>query len=198
MKNFLGLLFLILTLQIPSHADYINHIQKFKIEGISVGDSLLDHFSEEQIRDNRQTLTYKSERFITQEFLKSKFSLDSFDSIQTAYKNGDPKYINYSISGSIFFPNNINACYKKQREILKELDKKFGKLESARKIPLKTFKHGIDDSGKSKVTTAGFSLKDYEVVVQCMDFSNEINLKDELVVAIDANEFIKFLQTEAY
>ena len=57
MKNFLGVLILILIFQIPSHADYINHIQKFKIEGISVGDSLLDHFSEEQIKDNDETLT---------------------------------------------------------------------------------------------------------------------------------------------
>ena len=45
---------------------------------------------------------------------------------------------------------------------------------------------------------SGFSLKKYQVVVQCMDFSNEIDLKDELVVAIDTDEFIKFLQTEAY
>ena len=70
MKIFLSVLILIFSLQSLTKAD---DIRDFEIEGISIGDSLLDHFSEEQIKDNRQTLAYKSERFITQEFLKSEY-----------------------------------------------------------------------------------------------------------------------------
>ena len=49
MKKFLGILILILTLQTPSQAD---DIQDFQIEGMSIGDSALDYFSEEEIKNN--------------------------------------------------------------------------------------------------------------------------------------------------
>ena len=47
MKKLLGILVLILfTLQTPSQAD---DIRDFQIEGMSIGDSALDYFSEEEI-----------------------------------------------------------------------------------------------------------------------------------------------------
>ena len=45
------LIILIVPFQNPSLAD---DIQKFKIEGMSIGDSALDHFSEAQLEDNEQ------------------------------------------------------------------------------------------------------------------------------------------------
>ena len=49
MKKFLAILILILTFQTPSWAD---DIRDFQIEGMSIGDSLLDYFSEEEIKKN--------------------------------------------------------------------------------------------------------------------------------------------------
>ena len=49
MKKFLAVIILILTLQTPSQAD---DIRDFQIEGMSIGDSLLDYFSEEEIKKN--------------------------------------------------------------------------------------------------------------------------------------------------
>ena len=46
MKRLLTILILIFTLQTPSQAD---DIRDFQIEGMSIGDSLLDFFSEEEI-----------------------------------------------------------------------------------------------------------------------------------------------------
>jgi len=48
MKKFLAILILIFTLQTPSQAD---DIRDFQIEGMSIGDSLLDYFSEEEISE---------------------------------------------------------------------------------------------------------------------------------------------------
>ena len=47
-KLSLYLFLLLFTLQTPSQAD---DIRDFQIEGISVGDSLLDYFSEEEINN---------------------------------------------------------------------------------------------------------------------------------------------------
>ena len=49
MKKFLAILILIFSLQTPSQAD---DISEFEIEGISIGDSALDFFTEGQIKDN--------------------------------------------------------------------------------------------------------------------------------------------------
>ena len=53
MKKFLGILVLISTLQTPSQAD---DIKDFQIEGMSIGDSLLDYFSEEEITNKKKFL----------------------------------------------------------------------------------------------------------------------------------------------
>ena len=53
MKKFLGILVLISTLQTPSQAD---DIKDFQIEGMSIGDSLLDYFSEEEITNKKKIL----------------------------------------------------------------------------------------------------------------------------------------------
>ena len=49
MKKFLAILILIFTLQNPSWAD---DIRDFQIEGMSIGDSALDYFSEKDIKKN--------------------------------------------------------------------------------------------------------------------------------------------------
>ena len=54
MKKFLAILILIFTLQTPSQAD---DIRDFQIEGVSLKDSLLDYFSEEEIQ--KYTNNYK-------------------------------------------------------------------------------------------------------------------------------------------
>ena len=56
MKRLSLYLFLILfTLQIPSQAD---DIRDFQIEGMSIGDSLLDYYSEKDIKNNSPPYIY--------------------------------------------------------------------------------------------------------------------------------------------
>ena len=50
MKKFLAILILIFTLPTPSQAD---DIRDFQIEGMSVGDSLLDFMTENEIEKNK-------------------------------------------------------------------------------------------------------------------------------------------------
>ena len=64
MKRLLPILILILSFQSWTNAD---DIRDFEIEGISIGDSLLDHFNETEITDRINF--YKNKRFIFINFI---------------------------------------------------------------------------------------------------------------------------------
>ena len=75
LKVFLILLILIFNFQSFLKAD---DIKDFQIEGMSIGDSLLDYFSEEEIKKARKDYRYNNEDFITVEF----YDLPSFNIYQ--------------------------------------------------------------------------------------------------------------------
>ena len=69
MKRLLTILILIFTLQTSSWAD---DIRDFQIEGISIGDSLLDYFNENEIKRGMKLDYYKSKKFIRVELWDAK------------------------------------------------------------------------------------------------------------------------------
>ena len=116
MKKIFAYLFLLLfTLQTLSQADVAgDDIRDFQIEGMTVGDSLLDYFSEEEIKIEKKYL-YKypnSNKFFQLSFESEKF--DTFDFVQVHLKNNDNKYEIFSIAGVVVFHNDIQACLKKK------------------------------------------------------------------------------------
>ena len=71
MRIFLTVLILIFSLQSWTKAD---DISDFQIEGMSIGDSLLDYFSEKEIKKNLVTY-YKDNTFSTTDITSSKFTI---------------------------------------------------------------------------------------------------------------------------
>ena len=123
MKKLLGIVVLGLFLITPSQAD---DIREFKIEGMSLGDSLSDYFSEEEIKAAHVPGVYDDK-----DYLVSVFSTQSliYDFVTVTYKPKDNKYKIYGMTGLLDFPNNIEDCYKKQVEIVKSVSKKFEKIK---------------------------------------------------------------------
>ena len=113
MKRLLTILILILTFQTPSQAD---DIRDFQIEGMSIGDSLLDYFSEEKIKKSKRKNAYrwKKDRKFTSIEIQFHPSFKIYDAIQATYKTNDKKFQIYMLSGFLDFPNNIKDCYKKK------------------------------------------------------------------------------------
>ena len=112
------LIFLILTLgfQSLSKAD---DIRDFEIEGISIGDSLLDHTEYKLIMD-RTTTPYKSKKFAIFTGLLNEES--SYDGYLIHFKNDDPKFIIESLQGVVLYEKNIQECYNLKKVIVAELD----------------------------------------------------------------------------
>ena len=110
MKKFLGILVLGLFLITPSQAD---DIKDYQIEGMSIGDSLLDYYSKDEI-EKKPKYIYENKKFIGVE-LDLKNSKE-YEAIQFHYKpNG--KYIIASVIGAIFFKD-YNNCKKKKTKLL--------------------------------------------------------------------------------
>ena len=147
MKKLSTYLFLLLfSFQTPSQAD---DISDFQIEGMSIVDSALDYFTKEKIIENTveeylKTAESNKKFAIAEFYLLENFK--TYQTIQIIYKINDKKYIIQGIEGIIFYRENIEDCYKKHKEISKELDELFSKEE---KIDSPKSKHPVDKSGKS-------------------------------------------------
>ena len=192
-------LVLILTFNYQSLAK-ADDIRDFQIEGISIGDSLIDYFTKKEVnKEKKYRIKYpNSNKFTAITFIEySKFKI--YDSVQVNVKTNDKNYIIYSISGINYFKNKIDDCKKQKNLIFNELKDLFPTAS----IVNKTTKHAYDKSGNSTIHSSLFDMEDGSVVrVECYDWSkkmfNKNDLDDQLVVSILSEDFSYFLSNEAY
>ena len=191
MKQILKILILSLCFISSVQAD---DVRDFQIEGMSIGDSLLDFMSEKEIKKIKKfDYSGKYKGIVLREKKSSKY-----DDVQLVYKNNDDKYTIHSLAGRIFFRDNIKDCLSKRKEIEKEISKVFPSASIKRYEKLK---HGYDKSGKSFAWHTRFELKDGgKASIDCHDWSKKIENKigDKLMVGLESNEFRKFVDNEAY
>ena len=193
----LYLFFILFTLQTPSLAD---DIRDFQIEGMSIGDSALDYFTNKDIKKAiKEKLTYpNSQKFSMLTFYLHK-NLKIYDSVQINHLTKDKKLIIYGISGINYFENSINECKKQKKIIVNELSEIF---KNSEKVNQKR-KHEYDKSGKSFIHQTLFDLiSGDQIRVECYDWSKKMTKKnellDQLVVSILHKDFSIFLKNEAY
>ena len=124
MKKLSIYLFLIFfSFSAPTFAD---DVRDFQIEGMSIGDSLLDYMSEEEIKEN-VVYVYPDKKFTVSVYKKSSETYDLGVGIE--YKSNDQTYKIYGVQGRANFENDIEGCYKKQNEIEKEISSMFDKVK---------------------------------------------------------------------
>ena len=99
------LLFFVLLLSFSLNSE---EISDFQIDGFSIGDSLLDFYSQEEINNALVTNYPGSNKFRELSILTE----DSSKYYQMGFgvKNNDSMYIIHSLSGYIKFPNKIDQC----------------------------------------------------------------------------------------
>ena len=109
MRIFLAIIILILSLQSWTKAD---DISDFEIEGFRVNDSLLKHFTKEEIKKNtdKNALRNFNGKYSMSNFMSK---IGDYDGIQVVYKTSDEQFIALSIAGGIFY-NNFKDCLKKK------------------------------------------------------------------------------------
>ncbi len=189
MRLFIAVLVLIFSLQSLTKAD----VKDFAIHGISVGDSLLDYYSADEIYKNIDPNVYKNKdgKFtLTGFYIKS----GEYDGLQFAIKPNDKNLIIYAINGGIFF-SNIDECNLKRKSIRKELSILF--KGAATNFDDKNI-HPTDITGKSYIISDAFFLKSGSASVKCFNWSDEITEKygwaDNLRVGVKLKEYNDWLK----
>ena len=195
MKKFFTVLILIFVLESISKAD---DIKDFQIEGISIGDSLLDYYSLNEITESENNATYfpKSKKFKVIFFdAKNK---ELYRKITFEIKRKDKNYIIYGVKGSK--PMSKNNCLKKKDEVVQQ-------IKSI--LPNNSSRNYSNDYGKSYGNSIAyvdhFDTNDGGMIrVWCSvwDVNNQIvknNLwKNTLDIGISSKELRYFIDNEAY
>ncbi len=190
MRVLIAILVLILSLQSWTKADDIRDLQ---IEGISIGDSLLNHFSKQKILNPLSFYEYEqSDKFYHIAFN----STGNYDQITITLKKNDTSYKIHTIGGDII-DIKIEDCHRKKREIDSELTQLFG--SNAERIDSGSFRFTGDKTGKSLFYTIRYMFNSGDLVVlQCKDYSKEVGLKDALLLDISTKEFRDWLHYEVH
>ena len=191
MRIFLVLLLLIFNLQSLTNAE---DISEFEIEGISIGDSLLDHLSKDRIDKLPAEYYPKSDKFYV---VDGKFqNSELYDGFQVGLKKND--YTIYGITAGIFF-DDMKNCLTHKNKVEEEISDMFDNLE---KYSSKG-KHDADPNGNSYMHQTQYSFsKGGLIAIECLDWSDEItnkyNWQDNFSISFYSKEYEYFVRYEAY
>ena len=188
--------YLFLVLFSFSALSYADDISEYEIEGISIGDSLLDHLSKEKIITGIER-TKPAYNYLTDEFgevyLFGKFEI--YERLAFKVKPNDNNYIIYSIKGSISYDDKLEQCFAKQKEIVEEFSLSY---KNTRKVE-EAFKFPWDPTGKSKSHNILFIFDSGDQIkVACTEYEKSLKIKnnwdDSLQIVIAKKEIIAWLR----
>ena len=105
----------------------------------------------------------------------------------------------YTSVPKVIYEKNIEACFEKQEEIIREISELFQEAKTERV----TLDHQVDKSRKSKVYAVFFDFPSGDYArIECSDYSEEIEKKygwiDNLRVNVSESEFVEWLERDSY
>ena len=115
MRIFLIILILFFGLQTWSKAD---DIRDFQIEGMSIGNSLLDTISAKEIENKDKKYHYSTKDYYQ---IAIYDNLNVYELVTIHLKSNDKKYIIENISGVLEFKEKNNQSKKKCKNIMKDI-----------------------------------------------------------------------------
>ncbi len=179
MKKILFIIFFVLLITKTSQAE---SIEDFEIEGISIGDSLLEYLTEKEIikeiEENKFVYKHLSDLF-GEVYLFNNFK--EYDTLSFFVKSRDKNYNIYSISGNIDYNNKFSECLNKQKEVEEKFSNLFiNKLD-------------IDPTGRSISQNIVFFLRSGDnIQVNCTKYQTELknryNWVDSFMIALNTKE----------
>ena len=191
MRIFLSVLILIFSTQSLTMADDIKSIT---IEGISIGDSALDYFSEEDIIKNRKDY-YENKSFVPVEMDGYSY-FKTYDAVDFDYKAGDKNYIIQGLYGVLYY-DDINKCEAQLDKIVNDITPI---LIDAHDIQKSKVIHEKDPTGKSYIIEKQWIFQNGDrILVQCYDMNEELGFASKhLAVSVRTKEYHNFLRKIAY
>jgi len=182
MKKLLAIIVLSVCFITSSQA---NDIRDFQIEGMSIGDSLLNYYNEKEI--SKALDVYGDKKYTQKTLLANQSS--AYEQLQFAYKNSDRKKIIVGLGGVIFFPNNISKCKKEMKKISVEVTNLFPNTNK------KEWGKSKMPGGQGDYFPISFNFADGSAaMVACYKWNKELGIDYNLKVTLYSAEFNQHLK----
>ena len=172
-----------------------DQIKNFEIEGMTVGDSLLNYMSKSEIIDqinSENSYHYPNNSFVTVTYRSGSFEV--YDDVGVIIDPNDKDYIIFSLEGTIHHKN--TNCRDQQIKITNDL-KEFFDPNKYKFIQSLDLDYIDDDTGESKVHYEDFYFNDESAVrVICWVLSKDFKSQgyiDTLAVAVNSSKFMNFV-----
>ena len=202
-KKIFFLIILVIPFQNLSLAD---DIKNFQIEGMSIGDSALDYFSESQLEDNEQGWHNYSYKEYSTSFMPGK---GVYDWYLVTYRNDDYNFKIKALVGGIKKKNYDNkGCNNYLDAITLNVSELFknAKQENKKKYELTTdASRTYPFTGKSVVTSVSFNFPDDgAIIIACYNMdkkanqvafiNSNLNQNDSFRISVRSHEFANYLK----
>ena len=205
MKKILILLFSLFLLS--SSSVFADDISEFSIEGISIGDSLLDYLTEDEIlkeiertknlyfhlnEPNKYAELYLYRQYVNYDYLAL---IVKNNSLNTYVSNKNEKYTILSIRGDKSYIEDFDSCIQKRDEIAEILTTMFINADKFERVHT----HSSDPSGDSIIDAVYFVFDSGdEITAHCSNYEETFRLKNNysegISVAIDTQEINDWLR----
>ena len=193
MKFIISLVILIFSLQYLAKAE---DIRDFQIDGMSIGDSILLNYSEDQVFKiiNSGSFYDQKGKYYEAYFMPKNNS--NYDYIKITWKQNDKNYKIYGIGGIIEFHKNFTKCIDKQKIIIKDIENLFYK---AKKTDYGKNKSVYDETGDSYFIETNFEFENGDIArIYCSYWSDKMykekNYVHTLNFLLNSAEFLNFLR----
>ena len=183
MKKIFLLIISILSFQTLSLADNIRY---FPIEGMKIGDSALDYFSETQLEDNEQGWHNYSYKEYSTSFVPGKGIYNWF---LVSYKNDDSNFIIEGLVGGLEKSNyDIKECNNKLDAVALNISKLFKNTAQEEKKSYAITQDAAQTypfTGKSVVTSLSFNFLDgAKIILACYNMDKEAKENESFLTSI--------------
>ena len=187
MKKLLVLIFSLFFLYSPSV--FADDISDFQIEGMSIGDSLLDYMTEDEIleamEETKDIYHYLNEpNKYAEIYIWNDLSIYDLvtvhvkNSPSTVYlTNKNEQYEILTIRGLLKYTEDFDGCIQKRDEIEETLSEMFPNAEKWDTI----FPKSDDPSGKSITDKVYFELEEGTLQLACTNYEETFRIKNNIV-----------------
>ena len=183
MKKIFFLIILVLSFQSLSLADNIRY---FQIEGMKIGDSALDYFSESQLEDNEQGWHNYSYKEYSTSFVPGKGIYNWF---LVSYKNDDNNFIIEALAAGLEKSNyNNKECNNKLDAAALNISKLFKNTAQEEKKSYKLTEDAAQTypfTGKSTITSLSFNFLDgAKIILACYNVDKEAQQNESFLKSV--------------
>ena len=144
-------------------------IKDFDIDGVSIGESLLDYTSKNLIESKSKNYYPNSEEYYLLEFDSNELSfLETYSYIGVHLKKKDVKFLIDSIKGMITYEDNFEPCLDQKKIVVDSIK---GTLSNSKE---EKYTNNFDNLyGMSKAYISDFKVKGGFIRIWCTNWDNE-------------------------